>query len=265
MSYHLKIMSNFLEFLIVDTPLDLIWFFGLCIVSFFASAVAASIGLGGGLLVLAVMTLVLPPTVLIPVHGLVQIGSNGFRAWLMRGEVKYSIIPSFILGTLIGTTLGGSLHFNLKPWILQFILGIFVLYATWSPGFSTIRPSYIRCFFAGGLSGFATMFVGGSGPLVAPFVRASCREKQQIVATQAILMASQHTFKVIAFGFLGFSFGPYIPLIVGLIAFGILGTSVGRIVLRKMPDRIFRILLQSVLTLLALRLLYASASTYFYL
>ena len=70
-------------------------------------------------------------------------------------------------------------------------------------------------------------------------------------------MTIQHGFKIIAFGFLGFAFGPYIPLLVGLLVCGFIGTYAGKHMLNFMPEHIFRIGLKTVITVLALRLLYS--------
>jgi len=253
----------FISLLTDGTTLNFAGFSALCGISFVGSFIAAGLGLGGGLLVLATMTLFLPPTVLIPVHAVVQIGSNGFRAFLMRRQILYSVIPAFLVGTLLGSWLGGLTIFALEVWLLQSILGVFVLYATWAPKFRSSNPGPMKFFGCGVFGGFATMFVGGTGPLVAPFVNAACQERQQVVATHASLMTFQHLFKVIFFGVLGFAFGPYIPLMVGLIGFGICGTIIGRRVLDRLPERTFRIALQTILTLLAARLLYAAWTNYF--
>ena len=121
----------------------------------------------------------------------------------------------------------------------------------------------MKFFGCGVFGGFATMFVGGTGPLVAPFVNAACQERQLVVATHASLMTFQHLFKVILFGVLGFAFGPYIPLMVCLIGFGVCGTIIGRRVLDRLPEKTFRIALQTILTLLAASLLYAAWTNYF--
>lgn len=256
-------MESFIAFLIEGTALTIGGFWSLCGISFIGSFIAASLGLGGGLLVVAVMTLFLPPTVLIPIHAVVQIGSNGFRAFLMRRYIFYSVLPAFAIGTLIGSFIGGKTIFTLEVWLLQAILGVFVLYATWAPKFQSSNPGPIKFFGCGVFGGFATMFVGGTGPLLAPFVKAACKERQQVVSTHALLMTLQHSFKIILFGFLGFSFGPYIPLLVGLVSFGVCGTLVGKQILDRLPEKIFRIGLQTILTLLAGRLLYTAAMTYF--
>lgn len=256
-------METIISFLTEGTNLTIAGFAALCGVSFVGSLIAASLGLGGGLLVLATMTLFLSPAVLIPVHAVVQIGSNGFRAFLMRRDILYSVIPAFAIGTLVGSYIGGKTLFALEIWVLEAILGVFILYATWAPKFKSSNPGPVKFFGCGVFGGFATMFVGATGPLAAPFVNAACKERQQVVSTHATLVTFQHSFKVILFGLLGFTFGPYIPLLVGLIGFGMCGTLVGKRVLDKLPEKVFRIGLQTILTLLAARLLYAAATTYF--
>ena len=255
-------MESVIGFLVEGTNLTILGFSILCGVSFVGSLIAASLGLGGGLLNLAAMTLFLPPTVLIPIHAVVQIGSNGFRALLMRRDILYSVIPAFAVGTLVGSFIGGRALFAMEIWVLQAILGLFVLYATWAPKFKSSNPGPLKFFGCGVFGGFATMFVGGTCPLVAPVVNAACKERQEVVSTHAVLMTFQHFFKVILFGVLGFAFGPYIPLLLGLIIFGVCGTLVGKKVLDKLPEKVFRIGLQTILTLLAARLLYASLTTY---
>ena len=259
-------MDSILDLLTPDlltggTDLSLRACYGLCGISFVGSFIAAALGLGGGLLVLASMSLVLPPVALIPLHGIVQIGSNGFRALLMFREVVFSLVPAFFVGSLIGAVLGGHTVFALETWVLQLTLGLFVLYATWSPGFRSSKPGPGKFFGVGAFSGFVTMFIGGSGPLVAPFVSAACDQRQNMVATHATLMTVQHSFKVIAFGLLGFAFGPYVPLLIGLLGFGVLGTYSGKLVINRLPEHLFRAILRGILTLLALRLLYAALTT----
>jgi uncharacterized membrane protein YfcA len=235
---------------------------GLCAISFLGSFIAAALGLGGGILVLAVMALALPPTVLIPVHGVVQLGSNLGRAVLMSRRVLYSVVPAFIIGTLIGAAIGAHVVLTLPVWLLLALLALFVLYGTWSPGFRSARPGAGKFLAVGAVSSFVTMFVGATGPLIAPFVAAASAERRQVVATHAMLMSVQHGVKVVAFGILGFAFGPYVPLLIGLLAFGFLGTFVGGRVLARLPEHVFRNGLRIILTLLAARLFYDSVTNY---
>ena len=229
-------------------------------VSFIASFFSASMGLGGGTLVLATMALMLPPTVLIPIHAVVQLGSNGGRAALMLKDVTKPIILPFLIGTIIGATVGAQVVISLPSAVLQTVLAVFIFYATWAPKFNARNSSRKIFFGVGLLATFATMFVGATGPLVAPFVAAHCNQRQNIVATHALLMVIQHGLKMIAFGTLGFAFGPYIPMLILLISFGFIGTLIGKRILKRLPENIFSIGLKIILTLLAFRLMYSAVS-----
>ena len=73
-------------------------------------------------------------------------------------------------------------------------------------------------------------------------------------------MVIQHIVKIIALGLVGFAFGPYVPLLIGLMAFGFAGTMIGRLLLDKLPERSFAVGLKVVLTLLSARLIYAAVA-----
>jgi len=247
--------------LIEGTDLSILGFAALGVVSFAGSFVTAALGLGGGVLVLATMAIFLPPIALIPLHGVVQLGSNVGRTALMMRDVLFKMVPAFAIGTLIGSAIGANMFVALPVGVLQLALALFVLYATWAQKFRVAKPGRAKFGLLGLFSGFVTMFVGGSGPLIAPFAAAIGEDRKQVVATHAALMSIQHVFKLIAFGVLGFGFAPYLPFLACMLALGFAGTYAGRHVLHRLPERQFRRGLQIILTLLAIRLLYAAAES----
>ena len=234
---------------------------GLVALSFVTSALTAAVGIGGGLLLLTVMVSFLPPIIVLPVHGVIQLGSNGGRMAVMRQHVDWRILGFFAIGSILGVILAGQVFINLSLEVLRAVLGLFVLYAVWTP---KLRPSNI------GLKGytlvgigttFITMFVGATGPLVSSFLSPEKLGRERMVATLASCMTIQHGLKGIAFGVLGFYFQPWIPVIVVMIASGFLGTLLGRRILKGLPERLFSRLFRIVLTLLAGRLLYLAITT----
>jgi uncharacterized membrane protein YfcA len=253
-------MEALTDLLLTGTELEPWSFALLCGVSFLGSFTTAALGLGGGSLVFATMALFLTPAVLIPVHGVVQLGSNFGRAALMFRHMFSEILPAFLIGTILGAAIGGQLFIALPISLLQLILALFILYITWAPKFKADAPRWKTFFGLGAIATFVTMFVGATGPLVAPFAAAACEKRQQVVATHAMLMSVQHGLKVITFGFLGFAFGPYIPLLVGLLAFGFAGTYIGKHALNMLPEKAFRVGLKIILTVISLRLLYGAAT-----
>ncbi len=54
-------------------------FWAIMVASFVGSFITAAFGIGGGALLLAIMATLMPPAALIPVHGVVQAGSNAGR------------------------------------------------------------------------------------------------------------------------------------------------------------------------------------------
>ena len=65
-------------------PLDAAW---LVLTAGVTSLMTATLGIGGGVLLLVIMAQLVPIAALIPVHGLVQLGSNANRAIMTRQHI----------------------------------------------------------------------------------------------------------------------------------------------------------------------------------
>lgn len=240
---------------LIPSDLTIVSAGGLVALSFFTSALTAAVGIGGGVVLLAVMASFLPPLVVLPVHGIVQLGSNGGRAIVMRPHIDWRITGYFVLGSLVGVMLAAKVFVVLPVEVLRALLGLFVLYAVWAP---KLRPSSIPLAGfvpVGALTSFATMFVGGTGPLVSAFLSPERLGREKLIATHAACMTTQHGLKGLAFGFLGFQFLPWLPVMAAMIASGFVGTLAGRRILQRLPERLFTRLFRAVLTVLGLRLL----------
>lgn len=217
------------------------------------SFITAAFGIGGGIVLLAVLASLIPPAALIPVHGLVQFGSNFGRAAIMLRHVEWGLFVPFTIGAVIGVALGGSVAITLPPDLLKVGLGLFILWSVLGR-----PPAFMRgsAAVAGAFSSFLTMFFGGTGSFVSAFVKSTGVDRFVQVATHSTLMTVQHLLKTIAFGFLGFAFGEWLPLIAAMIVAGFVGTLIGRQVLTRIDERRFRFVLSAILVVLALRLVW---------
>lgn len=227
-------------------------------VSLASSFITVAFGIGGGAVMLAVLATLLPAAAIVPVHGLVQLGSNAGRATLLLKYMRLDLLGVFTLGAVIGTLIGSSVVVQLHPGWIQVGVGGFILWSVLARPPAFLRRSVL---VTGVFSSFLTMFFGGTGPFVATYVKAQQLGRHAHVATHAMLMTVQHLLKTIAFGFLGFAFSAWAGLIILLILFGVLGTLAGRLVLARIDEKRFVLVLNVTLTLLALRLIYAGAST----
>jgi len=223
--------------------------------SFITSLITATFSLGGGSLLIAAMTLVMPPLVVVPVHGLVQLGSNAGRAIVMRGHIQWNFILWVTLGAIIGSVVGGRFAFLLPDEWFAGLIGLFVLVTTWLPMPKMIARSRAVQFTGGLIVSAVGMVVGAAGPLVAAFVR-GISDRRQLVATHATLNALQHLFKVVVFAAMGFAFRQYLLLILLMVVAGFAGTAVGSRMLTRVPEHVFRLVFRILLSLVALDLIW---------
>lgn len=231
----------------------------LILASVLTSMLTASLGAGGGLLMLLLMALWLPPAALIPVHGIIQLGSNGGRALLIWRSIDWRLIAAFAPGVVAGALLAAWLLVQLPVWLWRSIIAAFVLYLCWGPRLPALALEVPGTFAAALLTTFASMFVGATGPLVAAFVKQIHRDRFATVATFAAAMSLQHAPKALVFGFAGFVFFDWLAFILAMIVAGLAGTWIGIHLLRHISDQSFALALNLLLTLLAVRLLWQAA------
>ena len=103
-----------IEFFSITPEIDGWMFLFFTVLACFTAAFGVVAGLGGGVLLLAFMTTVFPPTILIPLHGAVLLGTNVGRAILMFKHIRKDLLPAFSIGALLGAIFGvGIIHFQM--------------------------------------------------------------------------------------------------------------------------------------------------------
>lgn len=221
------------------------------------SFISAAFGSGGGTLLLAAMALVMPLPAIIPVHGLVQVGSNASRALMMWRHIHWPTLLFFVPGALLGTLLAAYFLVVLPAAVLQFSIALFVLYLCWGPPLPSKALNNTGTFVAAGATTFLGYFVGASGPLVAAFIKQKfAGDRATTVGTFATTMVVQHGPKALVFGVTGFVFRQWLPLVLAMVAAGAVGTKLGLLQLHSLSEQRFSRYFNWVLTLIALRLLW---------
>lgn len=227
--------------------------------SFAGSFMTVALGIGGGAMLLAVMATLMPPAALIPVHGVIQVGSNALRAALMLKHTYWPPFAAFAIGTGAGAAIGGSIAINLPPGLALIGVGLFIAWSVLSrpPAWLSRWPA-----LTGTISSFLTMFFGATGVFVAGFIKSLNLPRQAHVATHAVFMSLQHAVKIAIFATLGFAFAPWLPFIAAMIIAGFLGTLAGRSVLIRMSDALFNRAFNAVLLILATRLIWQGITSF---
>lgn len=225
------------------------------------SMITASLGAGGGVLLLVLMAMWIPPAAIIPVHGMIQLGSNGGRVVLTWRHIDWRTITAFAPGVLAGAALGAWLLVDMPAHLWQLTIGLFVLYLCWGPALPKAAFGQGGVFIASLLTSFVSLFVGATGPLVAAFIKQMHTDRFTTVATFATAMSLQHAPKALVFGVAGFVFHEWLAFILGMIAFGFAGTWLGLHALRSLSNRHFHRIFNLLLTILALRLLWQAGGS----
>ncbi|TYC49735.1 sulfite exporter TauE/SafE family protein [Rhodobacterales bacterium] len=235
----------------------------LVVASFVTSALTAAVGLGGGVALIAIMATLMPAGALVPVHGVVQLGSNAGRALVQIRHVDWTIALWFAAGAIFGAAIGGKIAVQLPPDILKAGIGCFVLWVIWGrkPTFYKARKRAMAA--TGFVSTLLSMFFGAAGPIGGAVLSTLGMTRHQFVANQAVTALIMHVFKILAFGALGFAFAPWAGLIVMMIASGFLGTLAGSLLLGRMNEAVFKTGFKWVMTLLALNLFWQAARSWF--
>jgi uncharacterized membrane protein YfcA len=230
-------------------------------ISLVGSAMTAAFSIGGGLLLIGLMSAVLPPAAVIPVHAVIMVGSNGGRSGLLIRHVDWPIIAWFTAGAVIGGFISAQIVFDLPPRILRLSVAGFILFTQWGP---KLRLPFGPPFYAmaGAFSMFLTLFVGASGPFITAILsRLPDFSRLALIATAGACMTLQHGGKVVIFGLGGFDYGPWLPLMGTALVFGFVGTFLGTRLLKRLNEALFRKVLRVVLTALAVWLVYLGLSS----
>ena len=222
------------------------------------SFITSAFGIGGGAVLLGLLAVKLPPVALLPIHGIVQIGSNLGRTIIFFKDIKKETLIPFTIGTIIGSIIGGSIFIQIDAWLLQLSISLFILWSVYGK-IPIIGSKQIT--IGGAFSGLMTMFFGASGTLVAGMVKTLNLEPVKHLATHSALMSIQHLIKVVVFGFVGFAYSEYFLLIFLMIISGFAGTILGKKILVKYGSKYFKLILNATLTIIAIYLLWNAIIT----
>ncbi len=225
------------------------------ILTFFTSTIAGVVGLGGGMILIAVLPSFLPINALVPVHGLTQLSSNLSRAVFGYKDVKIEVIPKFLFGSLLGVSFFAAILSFISLEYVPLFIGAYILLSLWSKKFNEkIKrfESYVVIgFFQSGFS----IVVGATGPLATTLLVKDYDDKHTVVATAAALMSITHILKVFAFMIFGFIFFDYISVLTAMIIGAIVGSWAGTKLRDKIDGKKFMMALKVLLSIMAIKLI----------
>jgi uncharacterized membrane protein YfcA len=225
--------------------------------SFLAAFCGAAFSAGGAMIVLAITTVVLPVSAVVPIHSTLLIGSTSTRCILFREYIDWQIAGPFLVGSALGAILGARIYIDLPDTVIATAISIVMIISIWLPGI-TWRPKFRHPWVIVGFihSFLSTLFAYGAA-LQAVILHTKL-ERKQIVGTMAGALFGMSAFKIMGYTFVGFDYRPYFGVIAAGLAVSFVGTWLGRMVVDRISERFFRNVYRLLITATAIRLLYVN-------
>ena len=229
------------------------------VVAVATSVLSALAGLGGGVILLVVLLQFFAPTTAIPIHGGIQLVSNGSRAAFLRENINWRAVGWSSLLLFPASMLGVAVATSMPERTTRLIIGVFVLVVAWRPGLLKWRGADTLPDQAmvgiGAASGFLNTTIGVSGPMTSPFFKAVTASHTAYVATAGASQVVAHLSKVAAYALDDFVISDHAAVIaagaVGVVA----GSWIGTRLLGRVGEQHLNLLFKGVLTVMAIRLI----------
>ena len=240
----------------------------LIIAAFITSSISAVLGMGGGIILLGIMALIIPEGhVVVALHGIVQLISNLTRSFIFGHHIRKDIIKQYLPGAVLGLSISSLIililiHFfqvesakEIKINFLKPLIGIFILWFLFGKRHK-VKTDQPHFFGVGALSGLCTVFIGATGPLIAPFFLKGKLTKENIIANKAVCQAISHFGKIPIFIlFFDFNYFSETRILILLTIAVFIGTNVGKQILQFIPEKVFQTLFRGALTIIAIKLI----------
>ena len=227
--------------------------------------------MGGGIILLGIMAIMIPEGyAVVALHGIIQLVSNFTRSFVFRQHIKKDIIRQYLPGAIMGLSLSALIIFilitlfqvdsakEIKIDFLKPLIGIFILWFLFGrrPQPKDDHPNF---FGVGLVSGLTTVFIGATGPLIAPFFLKGKLTKETIIANKAICQAMSHAGKIPLFiFFFQFDYLAEVEVLFPLIIAVFIGTNLGKQILAFIPEKVFQLLFRGALTVIAIKLIFTA-------
>ena len=193
---------------------------------------------------MGILASILPIASAMVLHGLIQLTSNGYRAWLNCKDIDWSIVASLFVGNVAAMAVLVFIAFTPDRITVLLALGL-LPYIAWALPKNleldvSKKPIGI---FAGAIVVTTNLLAGVGGPILDVFFQRVQLTRHQVVATKAVAQALGHISKVIFYGGLAAAAGqqdwPESWLLLAAIIASVVGTTLGKRVLDKMQDATF--------------------------
>jgi uncharacterized membrane protein YfcA len=216
----------------------------LALAALVTSFISGILGMAGGMILMGVLLALMPVPAAMMLHGVTQLASNAWRAFLWRREVDWRVFRGYVLGAVLSLVVFTFLHIVVGKPVAFIVMGL-------TPFITLALPEKLHLnverrghsFSCGVICSALALMAGVSGPILDVFFVRSRMSRHAVVATKAMTQSFTHVLKIGYFGSIVAvaergTVEPWLAAMMVLLAFA--GTSLSRRVLERMKDEHFR-------------------------
>jgi uncharacterized protein len=225
--------------------------------SFLAAVCNAVFSNGGAMIILAITSTVLPVAAIVPIHSTLLIGSTTSRAIMFRHHIDWRIAGPFLIGSVLAVAIAARIYAELPESIIAAAIGVVMLIAIWLPGIRW-RPTFRHPWVIVGFihSFFSTLFAYGA--LLHAVILHTGLRRRAIVGTMAASLTGMGLFKIAGYAWHGFDYAPYLQVIACSLVAAFIGTWIGKHLIERISEALFRVVFRLLVTVMAFRMLYVA-------
>ncbi len=211
-------------------------------------------GMAGGMVLMGLLLAMMSLPAAMVMHGVTQMTSNGWRAWLWRAHIHWGIVARFAAGSVVAVIAFALVAAVPEKGISFVILGLTPFLAMALPAHARLnvaRPWH--AVGAGAVCMALQLLAGVSGPILDTFFIQSGLDRRGIISTKAAVQTLGHFGKLVYFGaalaVVGGELSPYILALAVVLA--VIGTQSSRLVLDRISDAQFRLWSRALIVVLS--------------
>jgi uncharacterized membrane protein YfcA len=210
-------------------------------------------GMAGGLVLIGVLLVIMPVPDAMMLHGVTQMGSNGWRGLLWIKHVRWNALVAYLAGAAAALVMWSFWRYVPSKAVALLLLGGAPFLVRLVPArFKPDPESIVQGTVYGMVCMTLLLLTGVAGPLLDSFFLGGKLDRREIVATKAVCQIFGHAAKLIYFGAVIDQAASVDPIVAGLaIVASMIGTSLAAKVLLAMTDRQYRSWANRIITAIA--------------
>jgi uncharacterized membrane protein YfcA len=161
------------------------------------SFISGILGMAGGMILMGILLAVMPLPVAMMLHGITQLASNGWRAFMWRREVDWRVFRGYLYGAIVTTIFFVVVKLLVSKPIALIAMGL-------TPFITLALPEKLHlnverrghATACGIICSTLSLTAGVSGPILDIFFVRSKMGRHAVIATKAMTQSLSHIMKI---------------------------------------------------------------------